>query len=53
MTISRPGMRAKQNSEICANPESLGNAGIPGHSCLCRYYKYLILTPSHPQDSQI
>jgi hypothetical protein len=41
---------------MCAHPESLGNAGIPGHSCLFRNYKYLILTPSphtHPAPSLI
>jgi len=49
-------MNAKRNSGICAHPESLENAGIPGHSWLFQNYKYLILTPSpsptlsHPQD---
>jgi hypothetical protein len=46
MIISRAQMSAKRNSGICAYRELLGDAGIPGHSCLFRNHKYLILTPS-------
>ncbi len=38
-------MNAKRNSGILAYRESLGNAGIPGHSCTFRNCKYFMDGP--------
>jgi hypothetical protein len=46
LTIYRAKINAKRNSGILAYRESLGNAGIPGHACIFRNYKYLIFLPS-------
>ncbi len=36
LNIYRVKINAKRNSGILAHPESLGNAGIPGDSCIFR-----------------